>query len=204
MLACTTGTVQEDGITFAANMACSELPAACASVADTETAFRLYGELRAEGVRTDCQVYTALITACSRRIQGSAGYISRWAHAVYQAGLCSTLQAVVGISTGSQLQQHASTSLHCRACLLRKAGPKLSQAEGCLQEGPVLSGGEHVPLCIAIFSSHALLVFVLLQEYQVTNLSAGVTSWCCWSRPRRFLRTCKLLACAQTQLPGTP
>ena len=103
-------TSQRHGITCAANMACSALPAACASVADTETAFRLYGELRAEGVRTDCQVYTALITACSRRIQGSAGYISRWTHAVYQAGLCSTLQAVVGISTGSQLLH--STHLH--------------------------------------------------------------------------------------------
>eukprot|EP00891_Asterochloris_glomerata_P001000 jgi/Astpho2/1000/Aster-00825 len=55
----------------------TNLITACASVADTETAFRLYGELRADGIRTDCQVYTALITACSRRIHGSAGYISR-------------------------------------------------------------------------------------------------------------------------------
>ena len=186
--------------------ACSELPAPCLQPV------RLWRTLRPpSGCMESCGPTASAQTArCTLPSSQRAAGASKAVLATSAGGhLLRVRQARAQLGENQHrvaaASQHASASLNRRACFLHKASPKLSRAEGCLQEGPVLSGGIHAPpLCMAMSAPHALPVFVLLQECRIADLSAGVTSWCCWSRPRRCSRTCRLPACAQTQPPGTP
>ena len=154
--------------------ACSELPAPCLQPV------RLWRTLRPpSGCMESCGPTASAQTArCTLPSSQRAAGASKAVLATSAGGhLLRVRQARAQLGENQHrvaaASQHASASLNRRACFLHKASPKLSRAEGCLQEGPVLSGGIHAPpyvwlclphmLCQSLCCSRSVELLICLQ-----------------------------------------
>ena len=179
--------------------ACSELPAPCPQPVHLWRTLRQpSGCMESYGRKASAQTARCTLLS-SRRAAGAS-------------------RAVLATSAGGHMLRIRQAHAH-----LCKQWPASALGHSCYTARICISGPPRLPhaqvwlraackryLCclVAHMSPHVWLCTPhMLRQSLLQNcwtLFAGVTSWCYLSRPRRCLRTCKLPACAQTQLPGTP